>query len=360
MWKGFKEFFHYTKSQRNGIILLLIIAVALQLGLYLKAYWPSIGRSYDFSEFEKYAKEWNQSQVALDDNDFQPFYFDPNQTSDSAWQILGLSKRNINTINNYLSKGGQFRKPDDLSKIYGLDSSWFASIRDYIVIKDKREKSAKSKNFAPRFNFEKFDPNQISKEALMVMGLRDWQAKGLITYREKVKPFRSPEQLFTVYSLDSFIVEKMLPYIAIDTASLPEIKERKSPVADISVADSATLSEVWGVSGYLARNIIKYRGRLGGYYSIEQIREVYGVDEDRYLKIKPNLELREGGITKLDINKASFKELLRHPYLEYDMVKSIVYFRENTRPFKKIDELQYVEGIDKKLLKKLEHYLKVD
>jgi len=59
----------------------------------------------------------------------------------------------------------------------------------------------------------------------------------------------------------------------------------------------------------------------------------------------------------MDINTATFKELNHYPYLNYEQVKSIMYFREQVRPFKTNEELKQIELIDDALFSKIANYL---
>src|SRR5688572_15392016 len=71
------------------------------------------------------------------------FYFDPNTLSAEEWQRLGLRSKTIHTIQNYLSKGGHFRKPEDLKKVYGLYPDEYERIAPYIRIQPKYESTYK-------------------------------------------------------------------------------------------------------------------------------------------------------------------------------------------------------------------------
>ena len=68
------------------------------------------------------------------------FYFDPNTITTSDWKRLGLRDKTIKTIENYLSKGGHFYKPDDLQKIYGLHDDEYERLRPYIKIESNPSK----------------------------------------------------------------------------------------------------------------------------------------------------------------------------------------------------------------------------
>ncbi|TVR71233.1 MAG: helix-hairpin-helix domain-containing protein [Marinilabiliales bacterium] len=98
---------------------------------------------------------------------------------------------------------------------------------------------------------------------------------------------------------------------------------------ELNSADTACLMAVPGLGPVLSRRILRYRELLGGYYCTSQLLEVYGVDSSRYLQIVHYLDADRSMISKLDLSEGEFRDLLRHPYLDYDQVVWIVRFRES-------------------------------
>ncbi|MGB0177588.1 MAG: helix-hairpin-helix domain-containing protein [Owenweeksia sp.] len=360
MWKGLKEFSTYTRRQRNGIFVLLLLILTLWGLLLVDDYFYTI-QPTDFSAFEEAIAKWEHedSIARFERNNFIPFAFDPNEASDSIWRALGLSQRQAQTLRNYRSKGGEFYRFSDLEKMYGLDSAWLAKIKPYAVF-SKNERSFPQSG-KKKFNFRNFDPNTIPADDLVDMGLYGWQAKRICTYREKVKPFEHKDQLYTVYGLDSTMVKRMLPFVYIDTAGLipPPKKEEPLPVIAINTADSLQLLEIRGVGPAFAHRILTFRERLGGFYAKEQLLEVYGMDEERYAKISAQLLVDTLHIKKISLNEASFRRMLRHPYMDYDMVKAIFNFRKKVRSFRSVSEIGELEGFNADKAAKLHFYLKL-
>jgi DNA uptake protein ComE-like DNA-binding protein len=99
-------------------------------------------------------------------------------------------------------------------------------------------------------------------------------------------------------------------------------------VLDINSADSMALLDLTGIGPSYARRIIKYREMLGGFAFRGQLMEVYGMDSARLNGFAGEIRIDTSRLRKLDINRATFKELLAHPYLDYDQVKAIARFRD--------------------------------
>jgi competence ComEA-like helix-hairpin-helix protein len=109
--------------------------------------------------------------------------------------------------------------------------------------------------------------------------------------------------------------------------SSAQVRKVKKKV-DINSADSLALLELTGIGPSFARRILKYRSMLGGFVTVDQLKEVYGMDSARLQGFIHEIKIDTSKLKKLDVNQASFKELLAHPYLEYEQVKAIARFRD--------------------------------
>ena len=136
---------------------------------------------------------------------------------------------------------------------------------------------------------------------------------------------------------------------------VPTIK-KTIPILDINVADSVALTALPQIAEVMGSRIQRYRERLGGFVSMEQLFEVKGMDSDRFEVIKPYIILENKDIRKTNVNQDEFKTLLRHPYLEYDQVKAIVNHRERKGWIKSWKELEGIVGEVNPLLEQYVEY----
>jgi len=108
--------------------------------------------------------------------------------------------------------------------------------------------------------------------------------------------------------------------------------ESKTKISiELNKADSASLDQLPGIGPVFAKRIIKYRTILGGYYSVNQIAEVYGMKPDIVDKIQKFLTVDTSEIKKIDLNIAEFKEINAHPYISYEQTKVICKFRARNK-----------------------------
>ena len=99
-------------------------------------------------------------------------------------------------------------------------------------------------------------------------------------------------------------------------------------VVELNSADTTALKKVPGIGSVFAKRIIKYRELLGGFYSVEQLGEVYGIDEERYKSMKSWFSADLSLICQLIVNKVSMNDLQKHPYINYRQARIIGQLRK--------------------------------
>ena len=124
------------------------------------------------------------------------------------------------------------------------------------------------------------------------------------------------------------------------------LAERPPMMIEINTADSVQLVKLYGIGPSFAGRILKYRGMLGGFFSIEQLMEIYGMDSSRLNGFKGNIRIDTSAINKINVNEVDFKTLLHHPYLDYETVRLIFSYREYSGPIPNADTLRKVIAYD--------------
>lgn len=216
-----------------------------------------------------------------------------------------------------------------------------------------------------------FDPNGLDEKSWRKLGLSDRQIKVIYKFETKGGRFYNKEDFKKMYSIGAEQYLKLEPYIRIVKASPPEKENRKvslfnpdpekkntkKVLIEINSADSAMLTEIRGIGPAFASRIIKYRDRLGGFYKIEQLKEVYGIDSVKYQQIEDQISLNSDQIIQININSATFELLKKHPYLSYKQMNAVLQYRRQHGPFKTIDELKKVALLNEEIIRKIEPYI---
>jgi DNA uptake protein ComE-like DNA-binding protein len=210
-----------------------------------------------------------------------------------------------------------------------------------------------------------FDPNSISKNQLLELGLKEKTAGILIKFREKGFRFRKKEDLKKVFGISDKLYARLEPYIVIENKSRESHNdnshtfEKKTQkifkIVELNSADSLQLLEINGIGPGFAKRILKYRSMLGGFIYPEQLKEVYGFTQEMYEKIKLQITVNSSHVQKLDLNKNDFKVINKHPYLSYELTKDICNKRrKGTINEDNLKEIITDEAAYKKLLPYLE------
>jgi competence ComEA-like helix-hairpin-helix protein len=206
----------------------------------------------------------------------------------------------------------------------------------------------------------KFNPNEYSAQDWMNLGLSEKQVAVLLKFTKN--GIRSNEDLKRI-----FVISDELYALIKDSTYYPErpkteytpkvIEEKKVQKLEINTASVEDLENLKGIGPFFAKQIIKYRDRLGGFASKEQILEVWKMTIETYDKLIPLIEIDKSNIRKLKINEVTPEELKNHPYLNWSQVNSIVKMRMQRTKFNAIDEIQESKLIDAETFEKLIPYL---
>ncbi len=235
---------------------------------------------------------------------------------------------------------------------------------------EKPEKPKNSENFIrKKLNLRAFDPNNEPLDSMLAMGINAKIAKYIDNYRSKKGSFRTKEDLKKLYGMNDSIYRLYEGFIIINSTK-PTIKAENSnrystkistkelKVIEINSADSSSLLDLKGIGPVFASRIIKYRNKLGGFYSKDQLKEVYGFDTTIFTELSRFIIIDTTQIKKLDLNLSTFKELNAHPYLEYDEVKSIFQYKNKKKSMITISELFENKIISKIKEEKIRIYIK--
>lgn len=209
-----------------------------------------------------------------------------------------------------------------------------------------------------------FDPNTITDREWKRLGISSNQLKVIKNYKRSGGRFFKKEDLKKIYSIDDKTYDRLEKYIEIEREypkkeEIPKSSKEKIPVIEINTADTFRLTLIHGIGPVYARRICKYRDLLGGFSSKEQLSEVYGITDDLVSLIDSTISIDKEQIRKIDINKAEFTELIRHPYLNEYQTKAIIQYRQFKERINEARELVSNNILDKDTYIQMKPYLKV-
>lgn len=344
----FNNYFVFSNSEKKGIFIFVCVLFLMTLFYMVMPYF-FINEKYDFTEFKK---ELEAKKGISEKRDFQLFNFNPNLISRDSLLLLGLSSKQSFNIVNYRKKVGQFKSEKDFRKIYSIEDSLATVLAPYLTFSNNRSKQkvasiSKNRNDS-LFNF---NPNSVSEYELESLGLSSGQAKTLINFKEKGGKFYKKEDLKKIYSISDELYNKLEPYISI------ERDENEISIIELNSATKEQLKKIRGIGEKTAERLIVYRTKLGGYSNLNQLDDVYGLDSTIKNNKTTYFIINTEVLSKIRINNITFKELLYHPYCDYNTTKKIINYREMHGDFISIEQILENNLIKAKQYRKIAPYL---
>ncbi|HOW09327.1 MAG TPA: helix-hairpin-helix domain-containing protein [Bacteroidales bacterium] len=129
------------------------------------------------------------------------------------------------------------------------------------------------------------------------------------------------------------------------------------PLTDLNHSDSTALVALPGIGPVLSARIIKYRNLLGGFVSVEQLKEVYGLPAETYDLICKRVFADSLSVRKIKVNDAEFKDLIRHPYFKKNEVEAILKYRQLSGRMNGPEDMLKNNLISEETFRKIKAYL---
>jgi competence protein ComEA len=188
-----------------------------------------------------------------------------------------------------------------------------------------------------------FDPNQASEDDLLRLGISRRVVLTLLNYRSKGGRFFKKEDLQKIYGMPADTYQQLLPYIDLTSVKKKTYPKKAKPKKEIQLDINRATAEEWqqlrGIGPYYAKRILRFREKLGGFSTIEQVADTYHLPDSTFQQIKPFLT-HSPVFKKLAINTLTTKELAAHPYLGYKEAQAIVNYREQHGPFLTVEKVE--------------------
>lgn len=288
-----KDFFYYTKSERRAIYVLLVLLFVLIVALVVVPGERPLPESVSSVPD---SVECRSAEPAVSS---VLTAFDPNLADSAELTALGLPAYVVRNVLKYRQKGGSFPTPESFARIYGLTETQYEELKPYIRISESFARKPHRKKSAP-----------VTREPLRRDTLR-WP-----------KAEKYPE----------------------------------GTLVDANTADTTELKKIPGIGSGIARAIVGYRHRLGGFCSLEQLQEIKYITPELLRWFK----LENDSVRRLDINRAGLDQLRAHPYLNFYQAKVIVEHRRKRGKITSLSQLSLYEEFTEKDLQRIAAYLRFD
>ena len=308
------HFLHFTRKEKNGtvfilLLIFLLIATPFIYSFFYKEKKVDAGifknemeslkiKSADSAD-KKYNKNDPGNNSQEERREYEPhvynnprnlFYFDPNTLSAEGWKKLGVKDKTIATIQNYLSKGGRFKQPGDIKKIWGLYENQVTQLLPYVRI--EQTTAPVSTNFPvyekkeyPKKTISIVDINNAdSSSYISLPGIGPGYAKRILKFRDKLGGFYKIEQVSETFGLPDSTFQKIKNYLQVSGENIKKI--------NINTATLDELKEHPYIRYQLANAIIQYRTQHGNFAAVDDIKKIMLVSDEIFVKVAPYLTVK--------------------------------------------------------------------
>lgn len=314
-----RDYFTFSQKDRRAVVLLLIMTL---LFAFLPSLFPFLikkevlitvdtvtekklaglalpkeNENYDTDE--KQFDQWKQpkSNSYPDYNKTEKgelFSFNPNTASPEIWKRLGLKEKTIQTILNYRSKGGKFKQPEDLKRIYGLPTSLYERLLPYIKIETDVAGSAETVNNSLYVPEKKYEAREIAVKPIDInladtaiwktlKGIGSGYAKRIVNYRNKLGGFYKIEQVAETFGLPDSVFQKIKPFLLNGSGEIRKLNINNSSADELKAHPYISFS--------IANAIVQYRNQHGNFEKLNDLLKIGIIDDVFLARIAPYLSL---------------------------------------------------------------------
>ena len=303
----------FSKKERVGILLLFVVILAIFMAA--KYIYPLIIKeepvavadlkaatdSLQVQESEGYKKSSAYNNYNTDEG-YQSypkknynatftgtmFYFDPNTLDADGWQKLGIKDKTVASMQKYISKGGRFREPDDLRKVWGLRDDEKDRLIPYVRIVTVAE-TTYTNNYTPyeKKPYEKkvliaIDINAGDSAAFDALpGIGGGYSRRIINFRNRLGGFYKVEQIAETFGLPDSVFQKIKPLLKISGNDVKKL--------NVNTAKEEELKAHPYIRWQLAKVITEYKKQHGDFKTLQDLKKIMTIDEETYNKISPYL-----------------------------------------------------------------------
>ncbi|MGB5435546.1 MAG: helix-hairpin-helix domain-containing protein [Maribacter sp.] len=292
--KSLKSHLKFSKQERSGIFFLLGIIVVLQVILYGVKNASTDVEGNLSVDMETQGRIDSLKRKTLQQESIPLYPFNPNYISDYKGYTLGMSLEEIDRLHAYRSKNLFVNSAKEFQKVTQVSDTLLNRI-------------------APFFKFPDWIKTKATdNQAPLVFDAEDEQGKN----SESIQ------------------------------------------IKDLNTVTAAELRAVYGVGDKLSQRIVKFRDRLGGFFSDDQLYDVYGLEPEVVQRtLKRFKVMSQPQVVKININTASANEISRLIYISKTLAVKIVGYRENNGAFNSFGELNEIEGFPTQKIDRIKLYL---
>lgn len=275
--------FWYNRSQRNGILTLIILVLVVQL-IYIFLDFPEEEIQLPkevIAQYQAHIDSIKENKISI--NKPKSYPFNPNYLSDYKGYRIGMSVKEIDRLMEFRKRGKFVNSAEEFQKVTQISDSLL---------------------------------NEISSS------------------------FRFPE--WVSQSENKKILKS----------------DKIAIVEDLNMVSESDLMKINGIGQKLSSRIVSYRKLIGGFTYDDQLYEVYYLKREiAEIILNKYKVIVKPDIKKININDATFKEVLKIPYIDYDLTKKLFNYRDRVKIILSIEELKEIDSFPMEKFERITLYL---
>ena len=312
--------FYFTRKERRAIIVLVALITGFMIAHPLLPSRPVMA-SADFQSLRSRIDSMAKEQVKAEESLYViSKTFDVNEVTSSGLQGMGLSQTISDRWIKYREAIGGFREFSQVRKIYGLDTIWYSQALPFMSIRKKKDHDIKTQSKVLRTTYAVLSGNDEAAMKSEKSEVRIRQDSTVKKYYKNPAPARTEETI------------------------------------DINLANEWQWQLLYGIGPYYAKRIITFRDKLGGFASIGQVAETYGLPDSTFQKIKEDLTISPIN-RRISINSVTADSLKLHPYISRKQANILARYRDQHGPYSSAQDFYKVKVFDSAFVKRIEPYL---
>lgn len=301
-----EDYITFTKREKG---IALIFGAAIVFLIVLPYVWPySLGRPtneeiikkqldsifQDLPESETKVEarnddaQWTDARKHIESenvSNIKAFPFDPNNLDEAGWTKLGLREKLVRTILNYRSKGGRFRNPEDIRKIWGIREEEATALIPFVRLPDEKKPHRTEGSKGPQKPSISIQDVNVANESELkpIPGMENFLNYKIVRYRQKLGGFIAIGQLKEVEGMTDSLFEKMVPFLLLKSTDIIKL--------DLNRSSKEELGRHPYIGWTIGKSIVAFRETHGAFKTIDDVKKIVFIKEPMFEKFKPYIKV---------------------------------------------------------------------
>ncbi len=334
-WSGL---LYYTKKERRAIVILILVILVARVSNHFLDMWSSPEEMIAVRFAPEMAARFTESSV---DTQVHVPAFDINKVTIDELVAYGLRRGVASTWIKYREARGGYTDQSQLFRIFGIDTVWLRENRKKFMLENK---VGLARTKRPEKARAEIPPG--TKDTTEVVHS---QVRATSALPPDHKTMDAPQ--VRQYQDDEGIGENVIPSSKNRSAVHEEMRQ-----VDINRSNVYEWQMLKGIGPVLAGRIIRFRQKLGGFHSIDQVAETYGLPDSTFSAIQPLL-VHSPIQDHILINEIGQDSLANHPYIKWKEASIIIHYRMQHGPYESASDLYRTRVFDSTFVERISPYL---